>query len=100
MGGSRGRAALDGIGTNLVGGDLLETGAAVSFPGQPEFGRLAVLGEVQQLDVLPDILHDADLTELRALDHPESQIAVDAVAAHDGYKNDAAFAEIAFMPVE
>src|SRR5690606_24056319 len=50
--------------------------------------------------VLTDILHDADLTNLRALDHPEVQIAVDAVTAHDGDEDDAAFAEIALMQGE
>ena len=43
---SGGRAALDDVGADLIGGDLFEPGTAVSVAGDPALGGLAISGEM------------------------------------------------------
>src|SRR5690606_25132027 len=52
---SGGRAALDDVGADLIGGDLFEPGPAVPVAGEPTFGGLAILGEMQKLGAVAEI---------------------------------------------
>mgnify|MGYP007008296220 CR=1 FL=1 len=95
--GSGGCPAFNNIGDDRIGVYVLQASATITCPGKPEFGSFAVLGQMQQFDVLADVLHDADLADAWAFDNAEGQIAVDAVGAHDGNENDASLTEIPFM---
>lgn len=95
VGWSGGNPAFNDVSTDLIGGHVLQTGIAVSVPGQPQFGGFAAFGEVQQLAVTAKILkhtHHADGPTLRDL---EGQIAIDRMGAHDDHEDDAVAGEIA-----
>ena len=61
-------ASLDGISAEFVGGHLVDAGLVVAVSRQPQLGRLAAFGEVQQFDAVSHGLQDADLAdEIRRL---------------------------------
>ncbi|WP_159097908.1 hypothetical protein [Aminobacter sp. MSH1] len=68
---SGGRAALDDIGADLVGGDLFEIGPAVPIAGEPAFGGLAIPGEMQEFRAVAEVLQNADHADFGTLDDLE-----------------------------
>jgi len=97
---SDGRATLDDVGADLVGGDLFEPGAAVTVACEPPFCGVAIPGEVQEFRAIANILHDADHADRGTLDDLEAQVTGDAVDAADRDNDDARLAEIALMQGE
>ncbi len=53
---SGGRAALDDVGSDLIGCDLFEIGPTVRIGGEPAFGRLAIPGEMQEFRAVAEVL--------------------------------------------
>ena len=80
---SGGRAALDDVGADLIGGDLIEVGAAILITGEPALGGRAISGEMQELRTIAELLQDANHADRGTLDDLETQVALDGVGATD-----------------
>ena len=97
---SGGRAALDDVGADLIGGDLFEIGAAVPIAGEPALGGPAISGEMQEFRTVADILQDPHHADRGAFDDLEPQVAFHSIRAADRDDDSARLAEIPFMQGE
>jgi hypothetical protein len=57
---SGGRAALDDVGADLIGGDLFEIRSTVPVAGEPAFRSLAIPGEMQKFWTVAELLQNAN----------------------------------------
>lgn len=76
-------------------GVAVDTG--VRILRQPQFGGLAALDEVQQLDIFAEMLEHVHHPDGRSFDHLEDQVTGDGMGAHHGDENDAIGLEVALV---
>ena len=89
---SGGCAALDGVGADFVNRDLLKKGPIVRIVGEPAFGGIAILCEMQEFRAVAEVLQNADHADFRTLDHLETQITFDGPGTPDRDDDEAALA--------
>jgi hypothetical protein len=93
MKGSGGRPALDDIGADFVGGDLLEIGSAVRIGGKPAFGRRSVPSEMQEFRAVAEVPKDAEHADRGTFDYLETKVVFVGPGAPDRDDDNAALAE-------